>query len=188
MLYIEPRLFEQLTGAGAYFPSAMAHDPALTARFRQVFRAMWQASDDIAFLSAFTTLVDDVVARHGRHAAPVETAAPHALGRAIERIEDGLGGALTVAMLADAAGLSLFHFIRAFSARYHVPPHQYLQARRTARAKLLLAQRMPPAQAADAVGLTDQSHLNRWFKRAYGVTPAQYQQQIGTRPASGARA
>lgn len=25
--------------------------------------------------------------------------------------------------------------------------------------------------------------LNRWFKRTYGVTPAQYQQQIGTRPA-----
>lgn len=57
-------------------------------------------------------------------------------------------------------------------------PHQYLQAR----AKSLLAQGATPSDAAAAVGLSDQSHLNRWFKRTYGVTPAQYQQQIGTRP------
>jgi AraC-like DNA-binding protein len=102
--------------------------------------------------------------------------------RVLDCIEANLDSSLSIDVLAAEAGLSTFHFVRAFATRFHVTPHQYVQARRALRAKNLLAQRMSPGETAAAVGLTDQSHLNRWFKRAYGVTPAQYQQQIGTRP------
>ena len=104
--------------------------------------------------------------------------------RVLDYIEGNLDQNIGIDALAAEAGLSMFHFVRAFSAAFHVTPHQYLQARRAAHAKSLLAQRVTPSEAAAAAGLTDQSHLNRWFKRTYGVTPAQYQQQIGTRPAA----
>jgi AraC-like DNA-binding protein len=109
------------------------------------------------------------------------------MNRVIDCIESQLDQTLTVDTLAAEAGLSVFHFVRTFSGLFHATPHQYLQARRAARAKSLLAQRATPSDAAAAVGLTGQSHLNRWFKRTYGVTPAQYQQQIGTRPGMGKR-
>ena len=32
----------------------------------------------------------------------------------------------------------------------------------------------PPAQAAFASGFADQSHLGRWFRRAYGLSPSAY--------------
>jgi len=188
MLYIEPDTLRAMTGTEAWFPEAAVHDPALAGAFRQAFQRMWTAADDVAFVSDFTRLVDAIVQRYGRNARD----AGHADARAVRRmaalrrvldcIEANLEGELRIEQLAREAGLSLFHFVRVFSAAFHVTPHQYVQARRAARAKSLLARRVAPSEAAAAAGLSDQSHLNRWFKRAYGVTPAQYQQQIGARP------
>ncbi|GIZ52187.1 AraC family transcriptional regulator [Noviherbaspirillum aridicola] len=194
MLYIEPETLRRMTGGEAWFPDAAIHDPALADAFRAGFARLWQAPDDIAFVSVFTQLVDAIVARYGRNARELQMADPRrqrrlaSMRRVLDCIEANLDQNLGIETLAAEAGMSLFHFVRSFSATFHVTPHQYLQARRAARAKSLLARRMSPSEAAAAAGLTDQSHLNRWFKRAYGVTPAQYQQQIGTRPLAARRA
>ncbi|HVL74619.1 MAG TPA: AraC family transcriptional regulator [Noviherbaspirillum sp.] len=194
MLYIEPDRLRAMNGDEAWFPRAAVHDPQLSARFRHLFARLWNASDDLSFVSDFTVLVDAIVARYGRNAGPPVHADARqlkriaAMRRVLDCIEANLDQPLPLETLAAEAGMSLFHFVRVFTAAYHATPHQYVQARRAARAKALLARRAMPAEAAAAAGLTDQSHLNRWFKRAYGVTPAQYQQQIGTRPPARPRA
>jgi AraC-like DNA-binding protein len=33
---------------------------------------------------------------------------------------------------------------------------------------------MAPADAATAAGFADQAHLTRWFRRCYGITPAEF--------------
>jgi AraC-like DNA-binding protein len=45
---------------------------------------------------------------------------------------------------------------------------------RLVRARRMLAAGEPPAAAAAACGFADQSHLGRWFRRAYGLTPGAY--------------
>jgi len=187
MLYIEPDTLRKLTGTEAFFPEAATHDPLLAQAYRHAFARMWDAPDDLAFVSDFTRLIDAIVQRYGRNArreaAPARNQRSRpAMQRVLDRIEAGLDGDLRIEHLANEAGLSLFHFVRVFTAAFHATPHQYVQARRAVRAKALLSKRMTPSEAAAAAGLTDQSHLNRWFKRAYGVTPAQYQQQVGSRP------
>jgi AraC-like DNA-binding protein len=187
MLYIEPDTLRSMTGGEAFFPDATVHDKTLASAYRQAFDRLWGATDDIAFVSAFTQLVDGIVQRYGRNAdtrAPKEQRRRPAMQRVLDRIEAELDSDLRIEQLAGEAGLSVFHFVRSFTATFHATPHQYVQARRAARAKALLARRVTPSDAAAAAGLADQSHLTRWFKRAYGVTPAQYQEQIGKRPAS----
>ena len=194
MLYIEPDTLLAMTGGEAFFPDATVHDPLLATAYQHAFRQMWNAPDDIAFTSEFTGLIDAIVTRYGRNARAVhpvpasEIRRMASLRRVLDCIEAHLDETLSVDTLAAEAGLSVFHFVRTFSATFHATPHQYLQARRAARAKSLLARCATPSDAAAAAGLTDQSHLNRWFKRTYGVTPAQYQQQIGTRPGQNRRA
>jgi AraC-like DNA-binding protein len=103
-------------------------------------------------------------------------------------MHDRLADALTLEDLAGAAGLSPFHFLRRFKAQHHATPHQMLMALRLHRAKQWLAAGIAPADVAAGVGLVDQAHLTRRFARMYGVTPARYQQQLGTRPDRRARA
>ena len=76
--------------------------------------------------------------------------------------------------IAAAAGLSSFYFLRTFKRVTGMPPHAYLNQIRLERARTLLADGEPPAQVAAALGFTDQSHLIRRFKAAFGVTPGQY--------------
>ncbi|MGE5385051.1 MAG: AraC family ligand binding domain-containing protein, partial [Betaproteobacteria bacterium] len=165
MLYIEPGTLRDLTGSEAFFPAATAHDPALASAFRRAFLRLWRAPDDLAFASDFTQLIDAVAARYGSNTGCAGRAAPTrrmtAMRRVLDCIEAQLDHPLSVETLAAEAGLSLFHFVRTFAATFHVTPHQYVQARRAARAKSLLARHATPAEAAAAAGLTDQSHLNR---------------------------
>ncbi|MBK3423861.1 helix-turn-helix transcriptional regulator, partial [Methylobacterium ajmalii] len=103
--------------------------------------------------------------------------------RTAEVIEARLAEALSLDDLAEAAGLSPFHFAKMFKASFGVPPHRYVTERRIARAKDLLGKGLPGedfsaagreslAEVALACGFASQSHFTRRFKQATGFTPA----------------
>ena len=56
-----------------------------------------------------------------------------------------------------------------------MPPHTWLTDARVRRARRLLDAGTAPAEAAVAVGFTDQPHLTRHFARSVGVPPGAYQ-------------
>jgi AraC-like DNA-binding protein len=84
--------------------------------------------------------------------------------------------------LAGVAGLSRYHFLRAFRREVGVTPHAYLTHRRIAAAKLFLAGAEPLSEVALACGFYDQSHFSRAFKGCTGLTPGQYRR--GSRAAA----
>lgn len=88
---------------------------------------------------------------------------------------------IPLSTLAALTHLSPYHLIRVFRAAVGVPPHAYLRQVRVQQAKTLLAAGHPIAEVALAVGFADQSHLHRWFKRLWGVTPAQYRNSVQDR-------
>lgn len=184
MVYLDAPLLHALSGdAGWWFESPVVADPATAARVHALLAGMWRATDALAVDGALIDLVD-TLRPHARGArpAPGVSNADLALDRALALMHDRLGAALTLDDLAGAAGLSPFHFLRRFKARHHATPHQMLMALRLFEAKQRLAAGQPPATVAAEVGLVDQAHLTRRFARMYGVTPARYQQQLGTRP------
>jgi AraC family transcriptional regulator len=91
-------------------------------------------------------------------------------------IEEHLDAGLTLAQLAAAANLSAYHFARQFKAATGMPPHQYVIARRVARAQQLLHpdRDLALAEIAVCVGFADQSQFTHHFKRLVGVTPRQF--------------
>ena len=99
------------------------------------------------------------------------------LGRAIEAIRANLETGVSLAEIAEAAGVSTSHFVTLFKRSTGLAPHQYLIRCRVERAQCLIRdgdESLSLAQIAAQAGFCDQGHLNRHFKRLVGVTPASY--------------
>lgn len=92
-----------------------------------------------------------------------------------EFIEEHLAEEISLAVLAELADLSLYHFARAFTQSFGVPPHRYHMARRMDRARRLL--QMPAlsvTQIGIQIGFRETSSFTRAFRRFTGLTPTEY--------------
>lgn len=115
--------------------------------------------------------------RHARIPdAPVAGHEPQAVARAREMLGARLIDPPSLEELAAAVGLSPFHFARVFRKATGLPPHAWLKQRRLEQARALLKQGCAPVNVAMQLGFSDQSHLSRQFKQAYGVGPGEYRQ------------
>src|SRR3569623_1917757 len=95
--------------------------------------------------------------------------------RALRQIEQHLAQPLTLAQLADMAGLSVWRFATGFRQQVGESPHLYICRLRVERAQALMREGLAPATAAMEAGFYDQSHLSRHFKNLCGMTPGQFQ-------------
>jgi AraC-like DNA-binding protein len=94
--------------------------------------------------------------------------------RARQMIDDDPARPLTLASLAQEAGLSKYRLLRSFARELGLTPHAYILQRRIACAQRLIRSGRGLAEAALASGFYDQSHLTRCFVRQLGVTPRGY--------------
>jgi AraC-like DNA-binding protein len=109
-------------------------------------------------------------------------AVPRGVWHALRWLEAHFAHPVRLEDLAAQAGLSPRHFVRCFQQATGCTAHQYLLRVRLNHARQLLAQRgeaMSLAQVAVACGFCDQAHLGRHFRRAFGTTPAAYQNTQG---------
>ena len=98
---------------------------------------------------------------------------PAALQRVTVFVEANLGAAIHLQDLAARAGLSPYHFARAFKTSAGVTPRTFVEGRRIEHATRLLADTdRPIAAIAVETGLGTQSRLTSIFKRRTGFTPA----------------
>ncbi|MGX5826844.1 AraC family transcriptional regulator [Mesorhizobium sp. 43Arga] len=81
---------------------------------------------------------------------------------------------LALSEMAAVCGLSPYHFMRAFSRTFGMPPHQYVLDLRLDFAERLLADsRMTITDIAHLAGFSSQSHFTTVMKKYRGVTPLQ---------------
>jgi AraC-like DNA-binding protein len=100
---------------------------------------------------------------------------PCVIRRLDEYVDAHLDGSVDLQALAGVAGLSIFHFARAFKRTTGKTPHSYLMEKRVRRAQKLLADTdISLSQVAFAAGFSDQSHLARHFRRLVGSSPGEY--------------
>lgn len=105
---------------------------------------------------------------------------PRQLARALEMIEKGIDGEVSLPSIAQAAGLSRFHFARAFKRSIGVSPIKHLINRRLDRAcQMLRAGEVSVIDVSLACGYDNTSNFTRAFKGRYGVSPTDFVKMHG---------
>lgn len=85
----------------------------------------------------------------------------------------------TLADLAQAAGMTKFHFLRSFKRRFGMPPHAYLLALRVQRAaeQIRSTDRALTSIALD-LGFGSSSRLTEAFRKVHGTTPSKWRARV----------
>ena len=122
-----------------------------------------------------------------RHAADPKHSGPNPLRggltvrqlrRVREFIDAQISTQITISDLAAVAGLSRFHFVRAFKHSVGQSPYQYVLSERIRRARGLLSKHhLSISDVAFAVGFSSASQLNRVFRKLVGVTPTDFRRE-----------
>lgn len=158
-----------------WFTRAIVDDPAAAAVMGRAHLAA-ESADRLASETLLTTALSLLWRGYGGGQRVV---APAGGAREVARARDILHARMvdppSLGELADLVGTSRFALLRAFRARYGLPPHAYLNQLRVRHARVLLDDGVPAAAVAVAVGFADQSHLSRHFRRLVGVSPGRYQ-------------
>lgn len=98
--------------------------------------------------------------------------AGYRLNRVLEFIDANLENDISLNELAEVAGLSAFHFSRAFRKSTGKTPQQYVMQQRLERAKLLLARpELAIVEVSLRSGFKNQSHFTSWFRKYTSFTP-----------------
>jgi len=107
---------------------------------------------------------------------------PDWLAAAETYLADCFAQPIAVADVARAAGVHPVHLARGYRRWFGAAPGARLRARRLERAAdLLMLSKAPIGEVALGAGFCDQSHLNRQFRQAYGVTPGEFARLCGRR-------
>ena len=119
-------------------------------------------------------LFEALLATYADFSTTDATAATGPLLATQEWMRANLARPLSLDDLARRAGLSRFHFARAFRAETGQAPMAWLRGQRVEEARaLLLTTALPLRAIARKVGFPDEFHLSRVFRRVSGQNPTQ---------------
>ena len=103
---------------------------------------------------------------------------PKALRRAIERLRSDNDEDVSLAALASDAGLSRFHFCRAFKESTGLPPHAWLRQQRLEQAMhMLLDTDESIVSIGAALGYSSQTAFAAAFRKLTGETPSDWRRR-----------
>lgn len=194
MLYLDPQwlarelsaVFDQAPdNSQLSFATTLANDVRLARATSLAFQALHQGELKIVRQTALDDLLDSLT-RHlsWRRRYSEDPRLPQVAQKAREYLHANAQHDIGLDQLAAATGVDRFRLTRAFKVAFGIAPHAYLVQLRLAIARRLLARGEQPAAVAMTLGFADQSHLGRWFVRAYGLTPALYRKRCTNLPDS----
>ncbi|MFG6655561.1 helix-turn-helix domain-containing protein [Scandinavium sp. M-37] len=186
MLYIPQRWLSvmmdarglgDISGLESAFRTTLTDDDRLTHAIGQSVFAIHHQEGKLARDQS----LDHLLSLLSRHIRPAPTSTLSDSQRQMYQVRDYLhdrmGSDIGLDELAAWAGLDRFRLSRQFKKTFGLSPHAWLVRLRLRTARMLLAKGQDPAQVALLVGFSDQSHMGRWFQRAYRLSPAAYQRQ-----------
>ncbi|TPG75353.1 AraC family transcriptional regulator [Pseudomonas arsenicoxydans] len=192
MLYLDPQWLQRELSAvfenapdnsQLSFANTLASDARLAVATSLAFQTLHGGELKIVRQTALDGLLERLTSHlHWRDRYGEDPRLPLVAQRAREYLHANAQYDIGLDQLSAATGIDRFRLTRAFKAAYGLAPHAYLVQLRLATARRLLARGEQPAAVAMELGFADQSHLGRWFVRAYGLTPAMYRKRCSNLP------
>lgn len=170
--YLAPTLIQAVLGGGPlpFVDGGVSRDPRLRAAVSGLLddcdRALAPLEAEDALLQLATALRD---VSSGVRAPRIANGA--AVMRAKAYIDARPSFDVSLSDLEHVTGHDRWQLSRDFRAMLGTSPYRYLVLRRLDRARALMLRGVGAAESALATGFSDQSHFNRAFKGAFGMTP-----------------
>jgi AraC-like DNA-binding protein len=154
------------------------HDRKLAKCFRSLFDALTASqANNFPVEEALVITLSYAFRHHGNQRPSCLTSMP-VVHQILQLIDREPAKPFSLGTMAEMAGVSRFHLVRAFSRATGTTPHAYILQRRVRLARRLLAAGRDPIEASVDAGFADQSHMTRAFVRQLGISPARYRQAI----------
>ncbi|MBK5072978.1 AraC family transcriptional regulator [Budviciaceae bacterium CWB-B4] len=174
---MQQRALGDVSAIEAAFHSTLTDDPLLSIAIQQAFFSIHHKEGRLARDQSLDHLIS-LLSRHisTRPQSLLDNASGQ-MNQLRDYLHDHLSLDIGLGELSHQLGIDRFRLTRQFKKAFGQSPHAYLVQLRLRTARTLLAQGIEPALVASQVGFSDQSHMGRWFKRAYRLSPAAYQRQ-----------
>ena len=183
--YFDPDAMPSHTSDHALAPRLLFEDATLLSTAQKLTALMESPeSDNRDYLEALGRVLTHELLRLQQGSAPTKQLVRGGLAAWQQRIvttyiEEHLAEPILLATLAELAGLSTYHFCRAFKQSFGMPPHRYHTSRRIKHAKTLLAKPAPSVtDIGMTVGFSETSSFTAAFRKATGLTPNAYQRSL----------
>ncbi|MBK5144169.1 AraC family transcriptional regulator [Budviciaceae bacterium BWR-B9] len=161
----------------AAFRNTLTDEPALIIAIQRAFSAIHHKEGRLARDQSLDHLIS-LLSRHiGVKPQSILNDSLSQMYQLKDYLHDSLHLDVGLDDLSRYSGIDRFRLTRQFKKAFGQSPHAYLVRLRLRTARKLLANGIEPALVASQVGFSDQSHMGRWFQRAYRFSPADYQRR-----------
>src|SRR5436190_18347884 len=147
-----------------------------------------QEAAKASLTTASHILQAEIERRSGANGAATGGLAAWQILRVQSYIDSNLHRTIHIRDLSAVARRSPAHFSRKFKLAVGESPHAYVVRRRLERAgHLMMTSTEPLSEIALSVGFSDQAHLCRLFRQAFGQSPANWRRERGIRGEAASR-
>lgn len=173
MLYIKPQLFlDALEKKDVIkFSSPIIYREKLKKDIINLSSAILTQEDEILCTELYLNLIDNFSSKDFTQEYKNEI---EFIKKSKEMLYYELQDVLNLDDISKELNISKFQFIRIFKANTGITPYQYFLNTKVIQAKNYLDKTKDLYATVVELGFTDLSHLNRHFKRIYGVTAYEY--------------
>ncbi|MGC2238339.1 MAG: AraC family transcriptional regulator [Pyrinomonadaceae bacterium] len=188
-LHLEPEFIKSVAAGANINPDKVeiittldSRSPIIESMARMAFDELQRGKDAMAgnlYADSLANLLAvQVLREYSSHRMPAERRyvnglSSKKLANVLDLIESDLSEDLPLKVLANAAGLSEYHFLRMFKQSTGYTPHQYVINQRIERAKELLQKTdLSITEIAYLLGFSTPAHFTHHFRRKTGVTPS----------------
>ncbi|WP_244630951.1 AraC family transcriptional regulator [Aureimonas sp. ME7] len=176
MLYIEPAMIQAALGGQPlpFVEGGLSADARLLPAIARLLSGLDRALDPLEREDGVYDLAMALACLSKRGPEKAARIIDH---RSAERARSFLHSrpaAVDLGLLERLTGRDRWSLSRDFRALFGTSPYRYLVLRRLDDVRALMRAGHPLADAAAASGFSDQSHMTRHFKSAFGLTPSQW--------------